>query len=163
MASIERKTKCYPTDLTDAEWSTLAPFLPKPVKRGRRPSVGMREIVNAIRYMTRGGVCLADYVEAHLQGPGGVTVARLLGELDPVVGQDRVDLVRHGLQQVFEEFPSCSPVSLINQLGDGKFACSINGDEQVKLAFAGLYLGDVQVEKARSQRCNASPAAQGIG
>ncbi|MEO9789315.1 MAG: IS5/IS1182 family transposase, partial [Aurantimonas coralicida] len=25
MASIERKTKRYPTDLTDAEWTTLAP------------------------------------------------------------------------------------------------------------------------------------------
>jgi transposase len=55
MASIERKTKRYPTDLTDAEWTTLAPFLPKPAKRGRRPGVDMREIVNAIRYMTRSG------------------------------------------------------------------------------------------------------------
>ena len=55
MASIERKTKRYPTDLTDAEWMTLAPFLPTPAKRGRRPGVAMREIVNAIRYMTRSG------------------------------------------------------------------------------------------------------------
>lgn len=49
MASIERKTKRDPTDLTDAEWTTLAPFLPKPAKHGRTLGVEMREIVNAIR------------------------------------------------------------------------------------------------------------------
>jgi len=31
-------------------------------------------------------VGLADHVEAHLTGPGGVPVAGLLGELDTVVG-----------------------------------------------------------------------------
>ncbi|WP_432757307.1 transposase [Consotaella aegiceratis] len=55
MASIARKTKRYPTDLTDAEWTMIAPLLPKPAKRGRKPSVDMREIVSAIRYMTRSG------------------------------------------------------------------------------------------------------------
>lgn len=54
-ASIERKTKRYPTDLTDAEWMTLTPLLPKPATRSRRPGVEIREIVNAIRYMTRSG------------------------------------------------------------------------------------------------------------
>ena len=55
MASIERKTKRYPTDLTDAEWETIAPLLPEPAKRGRKRTVDMREVVNAIRYMTRTG------------------------------------------------------------------------------------------------------------
>jgi len=36
MASIERKTKRYPTDLTDEEWSCIAPLLPGPVRRGRK-------------------------------------------------------------------------------------------------------------------------------
>ena len=48
-------------------------------------------------------VRLADHVEAHLARPGGVTVARLLGELDAIVGQDRVDAVRNGFQQVFQD------------------------------------------------------------
>jgi transposase len=55
MAAIERKTKRYPTDLTDEEWERIAPLLPKPAKRGRRPSVDLREVLNAIRYMTRSG------------------------------------------------------------------------------------------------------------
>lgn len=49
-------------------------------------------------------VGLADHVEAHLTGPGGVPVAGLLGELDAVVGEDGVNAVRHGFQQVLEEF-----------------------------------------------------------
>jgi hypothetical protein len=45
----------------------------------------------------------ADHVEAHRTRPGGVTAARLLGKLDAIVGQDRVDPVRHRFQQVFKE------------------------------------------------------------
>jgi putative transposase len=37
MAAIERKTKRYPTDLTDQEWERIAPLLPKPARRGRKP------------------------------------------------------------------------------------------------------------------------------
>jgi len=55
MASIERKTKRYPTDLTDEEWSCIAPLLPGPARRGRKAGVDKREILNAIRYMTRSG------------------------------------------------------------------------------------------------------------
>ena len=55
MAAIERKTKRYPTDLTDAEWARVAPLLPKPAKRGRKPDVDLREVLNSIRYMTRSG------------------------------------------------------------------------------------------------------------
>jgi transposase len=35
MASIEKKTKRYPTDLTDEEWVRIAPFVPKSAKKGR--------------------------------------------------------------------------------------------------------------------------------
>ncbi|WP_424137039.1 IS5 family transposase [Roseomonas chloroacetimidivorans] len=45
----------YPTDLTDAEWERIKPLLPKPARRGRRPKVDLREILNAIRYMARSG------------------------------------------------------------------------------------------------------------
>ena len=34
---------------------------------------------------------LADYVEAHLPRPSGVSVARLVSKLGAVVGQDRVE------------------------------------------------------------------------
>jgi transposase len=47
--------KAYSTDLTDAEWALLAPFIP-PAKPGGRPrSTDIREVVNAIFYLLRGG------------------------------------------------------------------------------------------------------------
>ena len=55
MATLAKKTKRYPTDLTDEEWSQIAPLLPCAPKRGRRRSVDLREILNAIRYMARSG------------------------------------------------------------------------------------------------------------
>lgn len=45
----------YPTDLTDEEWEQIKPLLPKPAKRGRKRSVDLREILNAIRYLARAG------------------------------------------------------------------------------------------------------------
>ena len=52
-AAIEQQTKCYPSDLTDEEWARIAPLLPRPARRGRRPMVDLREVLNAIRYMAR--------------------------------------------------------------------------------------------------------------
>lgn len=47
--------KHYPTDLSDAEWARLEPFVPA-VKPGGRPArYPRREIVNAIFYILRGG------------------------------------------------------------------------------------------------------------
>ena len=55
MAKIAKKTKRYPSDLTDDEWDLIAPLMPKAPRRGRRRSVDMREIINAIRYLVRSG------------------------------------------------------------------------------------------------------------
>jgi transposase len=55
MAEIERKTKRYPTDLTDEEWLRIEPLLPRPGRTGRRRRCDLREVLNAIRYMTRSG------------------------------------------------------------------------------------------------------------
>ena len=55
VAAIERKLKRYPTDLTDEEWLHIAPILPQPAKRGRRRSIDLREVMNAIRYLVRTG------------------------------------------------------------------------------------------------------------
>ncbi len=54
-AALELKAKRYPTDLTDAEWSQIEPLMPKTKKRGRRRSIDLREVVNAIRYLVRTG------------------------------------------------------------------------------------------------------------
>ena len=41
----------YPTDVPDAEWAILEPLLPA-AKRLGRPGADLREVVNAIRYVS---------------------------------------------------------------------------------------------------------------
>jgi putative transposase len=49
------KRKSYPSDVTDAQWSILEPWIP-PAKPGGRPrKTNMREVVNALFYFTREG------------------------------------------------------------------------------------------------------------
>jgi putative transposase len=50
------KCKYYDTDLTDAEFAILEPLLPARKARGRPRSVALREILDAIFYVLRGGV-----------------------------------------------------------------------------------------------------------
>jgi putative transposase len=45
----------YPTDLTDAEWEYLVPHLPSAEPRGRPRKHPVREILDAIFYVVRGG------------------------------------------------------------------------------------------------------------
>jgi putative transposase len=47
--------KPYPTDLTDAQWELISPLIPPAKPGGRRRSVDVREVVNAIMYFTRTG------------------------------------------------------------------------------------------------------------
>ena len=47
------KRKHYPSDLTDAQWSLLEPWIPPPRPGGRPRKTNMREVVNAIFYLTR--------------------------------------------------------------------------------------------------------------
>lgn len=53
--AIEKKTKRYPSDMTDAEWAQLEPLLPGPKARGRKRKTDLREVINALRYMVRSG------------------------------------------------------------------------------------------------------------
>ena len=55
MASIAKRTKRYPSDLTDEEWVRIEPLLPQPERRGRKRETDLREVVNAIRYLVRSG------------------------------------------------------------------------------------------------------------
>lgn len=43
----------YPTDQSDAEREYIQPLLPPPAQRGRKITVDMREILNALRYLAR--------------------------------------------------------------------------------------------------------------
>lgn len=45
----------YPTDLTDAQWKVLYPFIPRAPGGGRDRTTDMREILDAIFYLLRTG------------------------------------------------------------------------------------------------------------
>jgi putative transposase len=52
---MARQRLAYATDLTDEEWQILAPLLP-PEKSGGRPrKYPLREVINGIQYILRGG------------------------------------------------------------------------------------------------------------
>src|SRR5918996_3013342 len=52
---MARQRLTYPTDLTDEEWQILKPLLP-PEKSGGRPrKYALREVINGIQYVLRGG------------------------------------------------------------------------------------------------------------
>ena len=51
----DREDLRYPSDLTDAEWTILEPLFPPPAKTGRRRGWPMREVINAIFFVLRGG------------------------------------------------------------------------------------------------------------
>ncbi|GCE27566.1 hypothetical protein KDA_30500 [Dictyobacter alpinus] len=47
--------KPYPSDLTNAQWELLAPFIPEVSPTATVPTVARREIVNGILYVLRTG------------------------------------------------------------------------------------------------------------
>ena len=49
------KRKAYPTDLTNEQWAILKPHLTKPHERGAPRRVNLREVVNALVYLSRTG------------------------------------------------------------------------------------------------------------
>lgn len=55
MAEHEKRATRCPTDLTDAEWAIIRPFLPAPSRRRRAPPTDLREVLNALRYLARSG------------------------------------------------------------------------------------------------------------
>ncbi len=55
-AEHDRDVLCYPSDLTEAEWQVLAPLFPPPAETGRHRAWPMRELINAMFFMLRGGI-----------------------------------------------------------------------------------------------------------
>jgi putative transposase len=49
------KRERYPSDLTDAQWAILEPWIPPPRPGGRPRKTDMREVLNAIFYLNREG------------------------------------------------------------------------------------------------------------
>jgi len=51
-----RENLRYETDLTDREWNLIAPMMPPAAGTGRPRRWPLREIMNAIFYVMRGGI-----------------------------------------------------------------------------------------------------------
>lgn len=54
-ARYDRSGLRYPSDLTDAEWAVIAPLLPPAKPGGRRRSVDLRAVVEALVYLLETG------------------------------------------------------------------------------------------------------------
>jgi len=50
-AAAERRGLRYPSDMTDAEWAVVAPMILPAKRGGRRRTVDVREVLNAIFYV----------------------------------------------------------------------------------------------------------------
>ena len=48
-------TRCYDTDLNDAAWAWIAPYLPAARSGGRPRTTDLRTVLNAIFYLLRTG------------------------------------------------------------------------------------------------------------
>ena len=86
MADIEKKTKRYPTDLTDEEWAQIQPFLPGRAKSGRPVETDLREVLKAIRYLVcsvAAGGCFRRIFRPGRQSTGGLPVRSALHVPDP--------------------------------------------------------------------------------
>src|SRR5215213_8707743 len=47
--------KSYSTDLTDEQWKEIEQFMPAPKRVGRKRKVDLRDVINAILYISRTG------------------------------------------------------------------------------------------------------------
>ncbi len=54
-AKLAKKTKRYPTNMTDGECAAIKELLPRASSRGRRRRCDLREVINALRYLVRAG------------------------------------------------------------------------------------------------------------
>jgi putative transposase len=52
---LAAQRQAYPTDLTDAQWALLAPWLSARAWTGRPRTLELREVVNAVLYLLRTG------------------------------------------------------------------------------------------------------------
>ena len=54
-AGADRKSRRYPSDLSDAEWALVASLIPPAKRGGRKRTVDVREVLNGIFYVLSTG------------------------------------------------------------------------------------------------------------
>jgi hypothetical protein len=99
-------------------------------------------------------VLAADAVEDVLRVPD-VPLAR--GEMDAVIGQDGMDLLGDGLDQLTQELSSFHFARVRDQADEGELARAIGGHEEAQLSFLAAEFGKVDVELADGIGAEALP------
>ena len=100
MSTINRKP--YPSDLTDDQWEQIEELIPKPRPGGRPRAIEMREVVNAIFYLSRTG-CQWDMLPHDLPSKSSV-YDYFAAWRDDGTWQRIVDVLRRTVRQM--EAPS---------------------------------------------------------
>jgi len=92
----------------------------------------------------------AGAIEGMAKPSGGrpLAVSRQIGELNAVVGEHRVDLIRHRCHQCLQKGASLARGRLQHELGESVFRGPVHGNKEVELAFLSPHLGGVDVEVA---------------
>ncbi len=105
--------RLYDTDLTDAQWEILRPFLPPPTGAGRPRITDLREVLNAILYVLRTG-CAWDLLPHDFPPPGTVYDYFSRWRRDGTI--ERVhDALRRAVREASERDPEPSAASLDSQ------------------------------------------------
>ena len=90
-------------------------------------------------------VLAADAIEDMFEG---MDIGLAVGELDAVIRQYRMEPVGDCCNEIAQKLRCGHLASFLDQAGECELRGSVNRDEQVKLALAGMHLGDVDVKVA---------------
>jgi putative transposase len=111
IANPSRRT--YPSDLSDSEWSTIAPFLPGNKGFGHPRTVDLREIINAIFYLQRSG-CQWEMLP-HDFPPHATVYAYFRKWQRRGIWAEIHDQLRHKVREQAGKLPEPSAVSIDSQ------------------------------------------------
>ena len=90
-AAADRRSLRYPSDLTDAEWALVAPLIPPAKHGGRKRTVNVRDVLNAIFYVLATGKRLV----LRPQPLGDLAHRRAAQQAAPaLIGEHRLDVPR---------------------------------------------------------------------
>jgi len=91
---------------------------------------------------------ISSQMESNLSRKREVIRGVQVTDLRAIVGEHRVDPVRHRLDEGLEEGGGGVNRCAFLRPGEGEFRGSIDGDEELGLALGGLVLGDGDVDVA---------------
>jgi len=143
-------------DLTSTGCSSKIRLLERQAGSAIRP--GMRDLSQSVFDAIFPAVQVENV--GHGSSRWSIRVAWRENELNAVVSQYRVNLVRDSLDQGFEKSRGRDVIVLSHQLHEDEFARPVNDDIEVEFAFSGLDPSDVDVT-LRAAR--SSEFADGIG